>query len=101
MDNGEEIALKKLTHIGPEDTKFADEFNNIIRAHHQNIVQYVGYCYHPGRWIEHNEQYIFVHEPTRILCFEYLHRGDLERHLSGMTALYLVNLILHEKKTCT
>ncbi|KAF7069308.1 hypothetical protein CFC21_074960 [Triticum aestivum] len=82
LDNGEEIALKKLTHIGPEDTKFADEFNNIIRAHHQNIVQYVGYCYHPGRWIEHNEQYIFVHEPTRILCFEYLHRGDLERHLS-------------------
>ncbi|KAF7076250.1 hypothetical protein CFC21_080934 [Triticum aestivum] len=83
LDNGEEIALKKLTHTGTEDTKFADEFNNIVRARHQNIVQYVGYCYHPGRWIEHNQQYVFGHEPTRILCFEYLHGGDLGRHLSA------------------
>ncbi|KAM3280134.1 hypothetical protein ACQJBY_047117 [Aegilops geniculata] len=82
LDNGEEIALKKLSHIGPEDTKFADEFNNIIRAHHQNIVQYVGYCYHPGNWMKLDEKYIFAHEPIRILCFEYLHGGDLERHLS-------------------
>ncbi|XP_037422874.1 probable ion channel POLLUX isoform X2 [Triticum dicoccoides] len=82
LDNGEEIALKKLTHIGPEDTKFADEFNNIIRAHHQNIIQYVGYCYHPGNWMKLDEKYIFAHEPIRILCFEYLHGGDLERHLS-------------------
>lgn len=82
LDNGEEIALKKLNHTGLDDKEFTNEFNNIIRAHHQNIVQFVGYCYHPGSWIMHNGQYIFAHEPIRILCFEYLHGGNLESLLS-------------------
>ncbi|XP_037438896.1 putative receptor-like protein kinase At4g00960 [Triticum dicoccoides] len=83
LDNGDVIALKKLTHKGLDDKEFTNEFNNIIRAHHQNIVQFSGYCYHPGTsWVMHNGQYIFAHEPIRILCFEYLHGGNLESHLS-------------------
>ncbi|KAF7044968.1 hypothetical protein CFC21_054124 [Triticum aestivum] len=82
LENGKEVALKKLTRKGFDDTEFTNEFNNIIRAHHQNIVQFVGYCYHPGSWIMHNGKYVFAHEPTRILCFEYLHGGNLESHLS-------------------
>ena len=86
MNNGEEIALKKLNHTGLDDKEFTNEFNNIIRAHHQNIVQFDGYCYHPGTsWIMHDGQYIFAHEPIRILCFEYLHGGNLESLLSGTT----------------
>ncbi|VAI40125.1 unnamed protein product [Triticum turgidum subsp. durum] len=30
----------------------------------------------------HNGQYVFAHEPVRILCFEYLHGGNLESYLS-------------------
>ncbi|XP_044391652.1 uncharacterized protein [Triticum aestivum] len=83
LNNGEEIALKKLNHTGLDDKEFTNEFNNIIRAHHQNIVQFAGYCYHPGTsWIMHDGQYIFAHEPIRILCFEYLHGGNLESLLS-------------------
>ncbi|XBI86299.1 hypothetical protein VPH35_094285 [Triticum aestivum] len=83
LDNGIVIAVKKLTHKGLNDKEFINEFNNIIRARHQNIVQFFGYCYHPGTsWVMHNGQYIFAHEPIRILCFEYLHGGNLESHLS-------------------
>ncbi|XBI86309.1 hypothetical protein VPH35_094291 [Triticum aestivum] len=83
LENGEEIALKKLNQIGLDDKEFTNEFNNIIRVHHQNIVQFVGYCYHEERrCTEYNGQYVFALEAEGILCFEYLHGGDLERHLS-------------------
>ena len=95
MENGEEIALKKLNQIGLDDKEFTNEFNNIIRVHHQNIVQFVGYCYHEERrCTEYNGQYVFALEAEGILCFEYLHGGDLERHLSGMTVLCLHSLTI-------
>ncbi|KAM3280135.1 hypothetical protein ACQJBY_047118 [Aegilops geniculata] len=83
LDSGEEIALKKLNNMGLDDKEFTNEYNNIIRAQHKNIVQFVGYCYRQEpRCVMHNGQYVFALEAERIRCFEYLHGGNLESHLS-------------------
>ncbi|CAM0948029.1 unnamed protein product [Alopecurus aequalis] len=84
LDNGEEIALKKLYHNqGLDDTQFRNEFNNLMRAQHQNITRLVGYCYYLGHQrIKYNGEYIFALVEERILCFEYLQGGSLDKHIS-------------------
>lgn len=94
MDNGEEIAVKKLYRIqqpGLEnDKQFKNECTNLMRAQHKNIVRLVGYCYEiRHELVEHNGEVIFAGVEERILCFEYLQGGSLENHLSGMMVLKL------------
>lgn len=91
LDNGQEIAVKKLHYMpGLNDEQFKNEFNNLMRVQHQNIVRLVGYCYEI-RHIHHelNGQYVFARVEERALCFEYLQGGSLDRHLSGMKNLHL------------
>ncbi|XBH60240.1 hypothetical protein VPH35_114863 [Triticum aestivum] len=90
LENGEEIALKKLYwRPDTDDTHFRNEFNNLMRVQHPNITQLVGYCYHQGHHlIEHQGGYIFPHVEERVLCFEYLEGGSLDKKISGMVLLY-------------
>ncbi|KAI4978906.1 hypothetical protein ZWY2020_015659 [Hordeum vulgare] len=84
LENGEEIALKKLHRtIGLDDTQFRNEFNNLMQAQHPNITRLVGYCYHVGyQRIKFNSEYIFAFMKERVLCFEYLKGGSLDKHIS-------------------
>uniref|UniRef100_A0ACD5VAF5 Uncharacterized protein n=2 Tax=Avena sativa TaxID=4498 RepID=A0ACD5VAF5_AVESA len=84
LENGEEIALKKLHHIpGLDDTQFRNEFNHLMRAQHPNITRLVGYCYNLGHQrIKYGGEYIFAHVEERVLCFEYLEGGSLDMHIS-------------------
>ncbi|XP_044414558.1 putative receptor-like protein kinase At4g00960 [Triticum aestivum] len=84
LENGEEIALKKLHYMpGLGDTQFRNEFNNLMRAQHPNITRLVGYCYHLGHQrIKYKGEYIFAHVEERVLCFEYLQGGSLDKHIS-------------------
>ncbi|KAM3296841.1 hypothetical protein ACQJBY_038940 [Aegilops geniculata] len=84
LENGEEIALKKLHHMpGLDDTQFRNEFNHLMRAQHPNITQLVGYCYNLGHQrIKYGGEYIFALVEERVLCFEYLQGGSLDNHIS-------------------
>ncbi|VAH23394.1 unnamed protein product [Triticum turgidum subsp. durum] len=84
LDDGEEIAVKKLHYMpGLDDTQFTNEFNNLMRAQHQNIVQLVGYCYYLGHErFKYNGEYIFAPVEERFLCFKYLQGGGLDKHIS-------------------
>lgn len=84
LENGEEIAIKKLHNmVGLDDTQFRNEFNNLMRAQHQNITRLVGYCYHQGHErMKYNGEYIFAHVEERVLCFEYLQGGSLDKYIS-------------------
>uniref|UniRef100_A0A0D9XR02 Protein kinase domain-containing protein n=1 Tax=Leersia perrieri TaxID=77586 RepID=A0A0D9XR02_9ORYZ len=81
--NGEEIAVKVLK-FSPEhgDEQFLNEFN-LMKVKHENIVQLVGYCYQinvkPGKYLGNR---VFVHQPFRALCFEYVQNGSLKNYLS-------------------
>ncbi|VAI53379.1 unnamed protein product [Triticum turgidum subsp. durum] len=68
---------------GLDDTQFRNEFNNLMRAQHPNITRLVGYCYHQGHErIKYEGEYVFAIVEERILCFEYLQGGSLDRLIS-------------------
>ncbi|XP_047047367.1 disease resistance protein RGA5-like [Lolium rigidum] len=86
MDNGETIAVKRLSYMPPDhvsEKQFHNECTNLMRVQHQNIVRLVGYCsetHHTS--IEHNGELVFCKENKRALCFEYLQGGSLDKHVS-------------------
>ncbi|XP_044434211.1 cysteine-rich receptor-like protein kinase 28 isoform X1 [Triticum aestivum] len=84
LDDGEEIAIKKLHCVpGLDDTQFRNEFNNLMTAQHPNITRLIGYCYYLGHQrIKYNDEYVFAHVVEKCLCFEYLKSGSLDKHIS-------------------
>ena len=92
MENGEEIALKKLYHM-PEldDTQFRNELNNLVRARHQNIIRLIGYCCNIGhKRVNHDDEYTSAVVEERFLCFEYLQGGSLDKYILGITVLRII-----------
>ncbi|XBJ07680.1 hypothetical protein VPH35_013151 [Triticum aestivum] len=84
--SGEEIAVKLLHNNlhGTDDEQFKREFENLMRLDHHNIVQLVGYCYETHhKPMLHNEETIYAEETNRVLCFEYMRNGSLQKHISG------------------
>jgi hypothetical protein len=76
--------------VGLDDEQFKKEFNNLMRVQHKNVVQFIGYCYEVHhKHVEHNGEYVFARVEERALCFEYLHGGGLDKHLSGMMNVYI------------
>jgi pyruvate dehydrogenase phosphatase len=70
---------------GLDDKEFRNEFNNLMRAQHKNIVRLIGYCYDIGHQsIKVNGEFFFAHLEERLLCLEYLEGGSLEKYVSGM-----------------
>ena len=75
---------------GLDDTRFEDEFHKLRILTHPNIVRLIGYCYETHReYIEHEGVPVLGEKIYRALCFEYLHNGSLQNHLSGMLMLHL------------
>ena len=80
---------------GLDDTRFEDEFHKLRILTHPNIVRLIGYCYETHReYIEHEGVPVLGEKIYRALCFEYLHNGSLQNHLSGMLMLHLFFLLV-------
>jgi hypothetical protein len=71
---------------GFSDTIFAEEINCLMRASakHHNVVRFLGYCADThGEFVPFNRGYVMSEVPQRLLCFEYVPNGNLEKHLKG------------------
>ncbi|XP_066356782.1 cysteine-rich receptor-like protein kinase 44 isoform X2 [Miscanthus floridulus] len=81
---GKEIAVKKLHQLqGLDDKAFDNEFRNLSKVHHKNVVKLVGYCYESRRkYVQHNGELILATLMERILCFEYMECGSLDKHIT-------------------
>ncbi|KAF7077190.1 hypothetical protein CFC21_081771 [Triticum aestivum] len=84
LADGEEIALKRLYPVpGLDDTQFTNEFNNLMKAQHPNVTRLIGYCYNvKNERVKLNDKYVFAHSDEKVLCFEYLKGGSLDKHIS-------------------
>lgn len=81
--NGKHIAVK-LLHPVPDDggNEFKNEYNNLSRVLHPNVVRLVGYCYQSQKeYVEENGKAFFSEYQRRVLCFEYMEGGGLDKHL--------------------
>ncbi|XP_066377026.1 cysteine-rich receptor-like protein kinase 41 isoform X5 [Miscanthus floridulus] len=84
LPNGKMIAVKILVSSSEVQQKqFKNEVDNLMRVRHQNIVQFVGYCYETWmKYTDYNGKHIFAERPKRLLCFEYMPKGSLDRYIS-------------------
>ena len=82
--------LKLSCDVNLELKQFQNEFYNLKKLKHQNIVQILGYCHETEKelFILPDGSKEFVDELHIALCFEYLHKGSLEKHLSGKMQLH-------------
>lgn len=78
--------MKKLHQLqGLDDKEFDNEFRNLSKVYHQNVVKLVGYCYElQKKYVKHDGNTIQATIMERILCFEYMHGGTLDNCIKGM-----------------
>jgi len=89
LQNGETIAVKKLHSSipGVKGRHFGNEANHLImRLKHPNVVLLVGWCSETENiYVEYNGKYICAEKSDRLLCLEYMPKGNLRGYLSGIT----------------
>jgi interleukin-1 receptor-associated kinase 1 len=73
-------------HVGRlDDKEFDNEVLNLRKIQHQNIVRLLGYCYvSQHTYVEHNGATVRAEHIERLLCFEYMQGGSLDKHISGI-----------------
>ena len=78
--------MKKLHQLqGLDDKEFDNEFRNLRKVHHENVVKLVGYCYElKKKYVQYNGNTILATVMERILCFEYMHGGTLDNCIKGI-----------------
>jgi len=79
-----EIAVKVLHTIsGLDDKEFHKEFNNLRGLKHQNIVELVGFCKESEEELaEFDGKQVTAARIHMALCFEYVHKGSLNKLIS-------------------
>jgi serine/threonine protein kinase len=83
------VKILDFDGLGPDAKNFKDEFDNLMKVEHPNIVRLIDYCYETQyEAVPYNGRLIMTEKTTRALCLEYLHNGSLESHLSSMTFLH-------------
>jgi len=82
--DGTKIAVKLLhDSTGLDEDQFQNEFNQLKRLQHQNIVRLIGCCYESQeRIVEYKGKFILAEKRYRALCLEYMHKGSLDNYLS-------------------
>ena len=68
-----------------DDKEFDNEVLNLREIQHQNIVRLLGYCYvSQHMYVDHNGGTVRAEHIERLLCFEYMQGGSLDKHISGI-----------------
>jgi hypothetical protein len=77
--------VKKLSILqGFSDKLFLDEINCLIKTKHDNVVRFLGYCSDShGELVSSDRSHVMAEVHQRLLCFEYVPNGNLEKHLKG------------------
>lgn len=87
LQNGEVVAVKRLLVVAKTnlDKQYLNEVSSLIDLNHRNIVKLFGYCNEIQRkLVESHGTYVFADTEERILCYEYLPRGSLDKYLYGI-----------------
>ncbi|CAM0885753.1 unnamed protein product [Alopecurus aequalis] len=81
--NGMEIAIKKLHQLqGLDDKAFDNEFRNLRKIKHPNVVRLIGYSYESReKYVPYNGELVRAKTMERVLCFEYMQGGSLDKHI--------------------
>ncbi|CAO2143823.1 unnamed protein product [Urochloa humidicola] len=88
LPEGGTIAVKRLDENAPvaAGKTFDTEVTNLMVLQHENIVQLVGFCHEAQKKVvQHNGRYVIVDMIESCLCYKYLPKGSLDKHLYADT----------------
>ncbi|XP_037425029.1 putative receptor-like protein kinase At4g00960 [Triticum dicoccoides] len=88
--NGHEIAVKKLYLMnGIDDKDFTNEFRQLMKVQHENIIRLIAYCYEiKHKHTPYDGQLVFSQVIDRALCFEYMPGGSLANHIFDESCIH-------------
>jgi coatomer subunit beta' len=77
--------VKKLFHnLDMDEEKFIKEVGCLMKAKHKNVVRFLGYCSDTqGKILNYEGKMILAEERQRLLCFEFLPNGSLDKYITG------------------
>ncbi|KAL8130197.1 hypothetical protein V2J09_019352 [Rumex salicifolius] len=77
MDNGREIAVKRLTKFsGQGELEFKNEVMIVAKLQHRNLIRLLGFC---------------LEDRERLLIYEFVLNASLDRYLFGMHNKEIIN----------
>lgn len=77
LENGM-VAVKKLSHTYLYPDEFQREIECLVKAKHNNIVRFLGYCCDTqGQIANYDGKFVIANIEEKLLCFEYLPKGNL------------------------
>nr|CDM85886.1 unnamed protein product [Triticum aestivum] len=86
LDNGT-VAVKKLSNTHLHEDKFRLEIECLMKAKHRNIVRFLGYCSdRQEEFLKYEGKSIMAGIQERLLCFEYVQKGDLVKYISDASS---------------
>ncbi|XP_039853418.1 probable serine/threonine-protein kinase PBL11 [Panicum virgatum] len=75
--------MRLLMTTGFNDKMFQNQIKTMMLTQHKNIVQFLGFCSNTEETVtEHLGELIMADIRERLLCFEYLSNGSLDRYVS-------------------
>lgn len=91
--------MKKLSGIFVVDDKtFYQEIDSLMNVKHKNIVRFLGYCANTEVQIceLQGKKNVRAEIQRKLLCFEFMPKGSLDRHIARMFASILFILHKHQ-----
>ncbi|XP_047044414.1 cysteine-rich receptor-like protein kinase 44 [Lolium rigidum] len=76
------VAIKRLSNTYMYENEFFREVECLMKVKHKNIVRFLGYCVDTqGSMTKYDRKYVMANIEQRLLCFEYLPNGGLDRYI--------------------
>ncbi|XP_037423711.1 uncharacterized protein LOC119288188 isoform X2 [Triticum dicoccoides] len=77
------VAVKRLSTPYMHEEQFEREIKCLMKVKHENIVQFLGYCSDTqGCMASYDGKLVMAGVQERLLCFEYLCKGSLDKHMT-------------------
>ncbi|VAI93752.1 unnamed protein product [Triticum turgidum subsp. durum] len=85
LPNGN-VAVKRIRNSHSiNDALFYREVDSLLNIEHKNVVRFLGFCantYQTAIQIKGSKQHIYAEVRERLLCFEYISNGSLQKYIT-------------------
>ncbi|VAH93721.1 cysteine-rich receptor-like protein kinase 26 [Triticum urartu] len=86
LENGAAVAVKRISIPFMFEKEFHREVECLIKASHQNVIRFIGYCADSqGKAESYDGKFVMADVQQRLLCFEYLPHGTLDKYITDVS----------------
>ncbi|VAH99898.1 unnamed protein product [Triticum turgidum subsp. durum] len=86
LRNGKTVAVKRImSNHSINETLFRREVDTLLNIEHENVVRFLGFCASTKQIaikIQGLKEHIYAEVRERLLCFEYVNNGSLQKYIT-------------------